>query len=54
MNKETIEYNKYLNKLAVTRNITSLICFTALAIAFNKWWLVLLSLMFFSYTEKEG
>lgn len=46
MNKEDYEYHKTLNKLCVIRNSISLICFTILSIAFNRWWIVLLSAFF--------
>jgi hypothetical protein len=45
------EYNKYINKLAVIRNCVSLICCTILAIAFNKWWLIFIAVLFTSFVE---
>jgi hypothetical protein len=53
MDKEILEYNKYINRLVIIRNISTLICFTILAIVFNKWWLVLLSILFLSSMERE-
>ena len=36
------------------KNITTLICFTILAIVFNKWWIVLFSALFYSSIESKG
>lgn len=47
MNKD---YNE-LSKLCVIRNSISLICFTILAIVFNKWWLIFFSALFLTYVE---
>lgn len=33
------------------RNVISLICFTILSIVFNKWWIALLSILFWSGVE---
>lgn len=35
------------------RNAISLICFTILAIVFQKWWIVFFSLIFWVTVEKE-
>lgn len=35
------------------QNAVNVICFTALAIAFNKWWIVLFSILFVSYVQTE-
>lgn len=53
MEEEIIKHNKYLGKLVVIRNSISLICFTILAIVFNKWWIVIFSALFMSSIEKE-
>nr|DAY80338.1 MAG TPA: hypothetical protein [Caudoviricetes sp.] len=34
-------------------NIITLIVFSILAIIFQKWWIVLISVLFFSYTENK-
>ena len=46
-------YNKYLNKLVILKNIIVIICFTILAIVFHKWWIVLLSFLLMSYIGKD-
>ena len=48
-----LNYNKYLNKLAILKNIVVIICFTILAIVFHKWWIVLLSFLLMSYVGKD-
>lgn len=53
MDKEIIEHNKYINRLVVIENIITTICFTILAIVFNKWWLVLLSIIFYIGIETD-
>ncbi len=35
------------------KNIITLIVFSILAIIFQKWWIVLISVLFFSYTENK-
>lgn len=34
-------------------NTLRLICFTVLAAVFYKWWIVLISILFFDYTERK-
>lgn len=51
--KDILEYRKYLNKLLVIKNSITLICFTILAIFFNKWWIVLFSILCFSNLGKD-
>ena len=34
--------------LVVVKNVSALICFTILAIVFNKWWIALFSILFCS------
>lgn len=53
-NKEIIEHNKILNWQVLIKNSITLICFTILAIVFNKWWLVLLSIIFWTYIERQN
>lgn len=53
MSQEDIEYHKYLNKLLVIKNSITLICFTVLAIKFNKWWIVLFAFLFMSNIRAE-
>ena len=36
------------------KNIATLICFTILAIVFNKWWIVLFSALFYSSIKSKG
>ena len=35
-------------------NIISLICFTVLAVVFEKWWIVLFSALFQTYFKKKN
>lgn len=44
--------NEY--KWFIIKNIIAIICFTILAIVFNKWWIVLFSLIFLTYFESKG
>lgn len=53
MNNQEIEYRKMLNKLVITRNCISLICFTVLAIVFKTWWIVFFAIIFTSYIGKD-
>lgn len=53
MNNQEIEYRKMLNKLVITRNCISLICFTVLAIVFTTWWIVFFAIIFTSYIGKD-
>jgi pilus assembly protein TadC len=47
------EYNIFLYILITIRNITSIICFTILAVVFRQWWIVFFSILFFAYAGKE-
>lgn len=40
--------------MAMVKNIVALICFTILAIVFNKWWIVFFSLLFWSFITNES
>lgn len=53
MEDKVIEHNIYLNILMVLRNCISLICFTILAIIFNKWWIVFFAILFTSFIDKD-
>ena len=44
--------NEY--KWLIIKNIIAIICFTILAIVFNKWWIILFSLIFLTYFESKG
>lgn len=44
--------NEY--KWLILKNIVVIICFTVLAIVFNKWWIILFSLLFLTYFNSEG
>ena len=48
-----LEYKKKLNTLVIIRNSVSLVCFTVLAIVFNKWWIVFFSILFYAFVGKE-
>lgn len=41
--------------VALICNVVAIICFTILAVAFNKWWIVLFALLFlFESKTKKG
>lgn len=44
------DYTK-IEIIVAIKNIVTLICFTILAVVFNKWWIVLLSILFLSNVE---
>ena len=48
LNKETCEYLKHRQKTITIQNCVTTICFTALAIIFKSWWLVLVAGLFLS------
>ncbi|MBQ1551400.1 MAG: hypothetical protein IIZ67_04780 [Bacilli bacterium] len=39
--------------ICFVRNIICLICFTVLAIIFNKWWIVLFTILFWISVERK-
>ena len=39
--------------ICFVRNIICLICFTVLAIVFNKWWIVLFTILFWISVERK-
>lgn len=45
--------NLKLEIAVLINNIITLIVFSILAIIFQKWWIVLISVLFFSYTENK-
>ena len=47
------DYRLKINLLCVVKNVSVLGLFTILSIAFNRWWIVFFSLLFYSYTEEE-
>ena len=51
--EEENKYKKHLNRMVVIDNSIVLICFTILAIIFNKWWIVIFSALFMSSIKKE-
>ena len=51
---EVYTYLEKLNRMIMIRNSISLICFTALAIVFRHWWIVLFSLLFQSYIKTNS
>lgn len=53
MDKEEYEYHKFLNLLVVLKNSITLICFTLLAIVFQKWWIVLFAILFTVRIDKD-
>lgn len=50
---EDKEYSKYLYKLCMIENIIIIICFTILAIVFNKFWLIFVSVLFMSFVKDK-
>lgn len=45
--------NLKLEIAVLIKNIITLIVFSILAIIFQKWWIVLIAVLFFSYTENK-
>ena len=45
--------NLKLEIAVLIENIITLIVFSILAIIFQKWWIVLISVLFFSYTDNK-
>jgi hypothetical protein len=43
-----------LYKWLVLKNIIAIICFTILAIVFNKWWIILFSILFLTTFKSKG
>ena len=41
-------------KWLILKNIIAIICFTILAIVFNKWWIILFSIIFLTIIESKG
>ena len=50
MNKEKLEQRKHL----MANNTLRILIFGLLAIAFNKWWIVLFSALFLTYEKKQN
>ena len=46
LNKEIIDYKLKLNIACAVKNSFTLGCCTVLAVVFHKWWLVLLTFLF--------
>lgn len=38
----------------ILKNIIAIICFTILAIVFNKWWIIFFSVIFLTLFESKG
>lgn len=53
MDKNRKELLKKLYTLSVIKNSVALICFTVLAIVFNRWWIVFFSLIFMVVVEHD-
>ncbi len=53
LENKVVDYRLKLNLICAIKNSISLICFTILAIVFDKWWLVLLSGLFLSSISKD-
>ena len=41
-------------KWFILKNIIAIICFTILAIVFNKWWIILFSILFLTTFKSKG
>ena len=48
------EYSFKMNLLCIIKNIVSIICFTILAIMFNRWWIIFFSLLFMVKAEEKN
>ena len=41
-------------KWLILKNIIAIICFTILAVVFNKWWIILFSALFYTSITTKG
>lgn len=46
--------NKHIMWYLVIKNSVVTICWTTLAIVFNKWWIALFGILFISYVHTQG
>ena len=53
MKNNNDDYRLKINLLCVIKNVSVLGLFTILAIAFNRWWIVFFSILFWSTVEKN-
>ena len=51
MSEKELRYK--LNLICVIKNIINIICFTILAIIFNRWWIVFFSVIFTNYVGRD-
>lgn len=54
LEKEVIDYTLKLNLIVAIKNAVVIICFTVLAIVFNKWWIVFFSALFLNSVEHKN
>lgn len=54
LEKEVIDYTLKLNIICSIRNAVVIICFTVLAIVFDKWWIVFFSALFWSNVDVKN
>ena len=51
---DKFEYNYKMNRLCAIKNTLTLAAFTVLAIAFDKWWIVLFYILFHTSLKNIG
>ena len=54
LEKEVIDYTLKLHLIVAIKNAVAIICFTVLAIVFNKWWIVFFSALFLNSVEHNN
>lgn len=54
LEKEFIDYTLKLNLICAIKNAVVIICFTVLAIVFDKWWIVFFSALFLNSVEHKN
>lgn len=54
LEKEVIDYTLKLNLIVTVKNAVVIICFTVLAIVFNKWWIVFFSGLFLNSVDMKN
>lgn len=54
LEKAVVDYTLKLHIICAIKNIVAIICFTILAVVFNKWWIVLFSGLFLNSVEHKS
>ena len=53
MKNNNDDYRLKINLLCVIKNVSVLGIFTILSIAFNRWWIIFFSIVFFSSVKED-